>query len=265
MQGSRTDLVAIKDMISSGASLRDVADEYFTDFVRYHKGIEKYVGLCAQPRNGVAPEILFFLGPTGCGKSYRAFDLCKDCSYYVKPAGKWWDGYNGQHTVIFDEWYGHCYPYTELLRLLDRYVYPIEVKGGSTHILSSTVRFIFTSNQHPKDWYEGVRTHQVNWSSNPLRRRLSEFGTLFYLAGRDSEPVNIVDIDADLPVVVSPRTSRLNLVGVSRSVFLRPETPIIDLTLESAPEPVRQRVRVDDSVIDLESDNFSPYFDFGCN
>ena len=36
------------------------------------------------------------------------YDSCgDDTPYVVHPNAKWWDGYDGQDTILFDEFYGH--------------------------------------------------------------------------------------------------------------------------------------------------------------
>lgn len=77
--------------------------------------------------------------------------------------GTWWDGYSGQTVVVIDEFYGWL-GYDFLLRLLDRYSFAVETKGGSVSFTSKLV--IFTSNKPPSEWYRNVQ------DLSPLLRRL---------------------------------------------------------------------------------------------
>lgn len=45
---------------------------------------------------------LWLVGPTGSGKSRRAREIAGD-SLFVKCINKWWDGYNGEDTVLLDD------------------------------------------------------------------------------------------------------------------------------------------------------------------
>jgi hypothetical protein len=49
--GARTDLVALQAMLRSGASLADVADEHFSNFIRYPRGIAAYLDTRIMRRN----------------------------------------------------------------------------------------------------------------------------------------------------------------------------------------------------------------------
>lgn len=71
-------------------------------------------------------------------------------SIYYKPHGKWWQRYDGEHTVIMDDFYGWV-PYDEMLRIMDRYPHKVETKGGYKEFLSK--QLIITSNLHPCEWY----------------------------------------------------------------------------------------------------------------
>lgn len=172
-QGARNDLVAVKEMIDQGASMRDVAEEHFSDFVRYSKGFQMYKRMKAERRNW-AMEIHIIVGPTGTGKTRHVRDLWPDA--YWKPKGKWWDNYYGEEVVVIDEMYGSSFPYTELLQLMDRYPYSVESKGGTVEFSSRIL--VFTSNQMPEDWYDQVATHQGSWKDSPLRRRIDEYATI---------------------------------------------------------------------------------------
>ncbi|GBN21287.1 Replication-associated protein [Araneus ventricosus] len=99
---------------------------------------------------------MVIVGPTGCGKSGQirhGFDL----SEMWKPQGQWWDGYQNQRVVVFDEFYSWI-PYSELLRLLDRYPLKVPIKGSYTEFNSEII--IFTSNIHWEEWYSNIENKQ---------------------------------------------------------------------------------------------------------
>lgn len=186
-QGARNDLNEVRSLVDSGATLRDVADHQFTNFIRYHKGILAYRNL-VQPKRNTPPEIIILVGPTGTGKTMHAARIAPDA--YWKPNNKWWDGYDNQHTVIFDEFTGSMFPFTELLHLLDRHPHQVESKGGS--IQFNSPRIIITSNFAPDQWYTGV-PHNSPWHNSPLLRRLREFGKIYYTGEvhRAPQPVDV--------------------------------------------------------------------------
>jgi hypothetical protein len=203
--GKRKDLDEVKTLLDSGSSLAAIADEHFSAFIRYEKGFRSYQRLKSARRDWPM-ELIFLVGPSGSGKSRWARTHYPDA--YWKAKGPWWDGYDSEETVVWDEFYGHSLPYTELLRLTDRYPHSVEYKGGSCQFVSK--RIVFTSNQLPRCWYDAVATHQGPWPDSPLCRRIREFGVV-YLTGQVHVAVQPVffDIAAD-----GDRTYFLNGLGI---------------------------------------------------
>lgn len=194
-QGTRKDCEQVLDLVKSNASLLEITESHPGYVMRYGSGISRiralYSNTAYVPAAGTAPppakRLVFLLGTSGVGKSYRALHSIglPGQSVYFKPHGKWWDGYDGQDIIIFDDWYGGSYQYTHLLTLLDRYEATVEVKGGTANITSKLL--IFTSNEHPMDWYKNLDTHQTVWNPdvNPLCRRVKDFGEIFVCHSRD--------------------------------------------------------------------------------
>lgn len=171
-QGARTDLNALKSDLDSGAALAVVAENHFGSFLRYQRGIHQY-RLLKTPVRDWPMEVEVYWGPSGTGKSRICHE--KYPGAFWKPAGPWWDGYDGQQTVVLDEFYGNQLAHTELLRLLDRYPFQVPIKGGFVNFCS--LRVCFTSNVHPRDWYGPDVWHAESWEASPLARRLH--GCLF--------------------------------------------------------------------------------------
>ena len=128
------------------------------------------------PKRNWAMELIFIIGPTGTGKSKEARRLAGEGAYWMGSNGKWWEDYWAEHTVVWDEFYGHSCPFSLILRILDRYTLKLEMKGASIEF--SSRRIIFTSNQEPEHWYNAEKTHQMSWVDNPLCRRIREFGRI---------------------------------------------------------------------------------------
>jgi len=92
-------------------------------------------------------------GPTGTGKTRRAWELGGVDAYPKIPNTKFWDGYQGQKAVIIDEFRGDI-SISNLLRWFDRYPVLVEIKGSSTVLLADTI--ILTSNLDPRAWYPDI-------------------------------------------------------------------------------------------------------------
>ena len=90
--------------------------------------------------------VVYIYGATGVGKSRLSRSAAKKISEgepYYKSDGKWWDMYHNEECVIWDDFRGKSYLFSETLKLLDRYPYKIEKKGG---MMKFTSEFIFITN-----------------------------------------------------------------------------------------------------------------------
>ena len=94
-----------------------------------------------------------FWGPTGTGKSRRAWDEAGMDAYCKDPRTKFWCGYQDEPNIVVDEFRGGI-DIAHLLRWLDRYPVRVEIKGSS-RVLKATC-FWFTSNTNPRDWYPDI-------------------------------------------------------------------------------------------------------------
>lgn len=173
-QGKRSDLVSLKRAIDDGASDVALWDSHFASMTRYHKSFSTYKRVKAPKRDWLT-KFLVVIGPSGCGKTNFAKEFISGA--YWKANSKWWDDYDGQEFVVWDEFQGQ-YPFRDLLRVLDSSPLSVECKGGHVNFAAKWV--VFTSNYHPKDWYDPVSI-RVDWDDSPLRRRLADFGQVLQL------------------------------------------------------------------------------------
>lgn len=158
-QGKRNDLSQIQDLIKTGSSLELIAEEHFGSFVRYHRGIEKYMKLLLPVRNW-EPEISVYWGPTGTGKTRAVYDENENWQDIYKHTGeKWFDGYFGQSVVLFDEFHGGSFHLAYLLQLLDRYPMQVPTKGSFVNFIPKKV--YITSNIDPRLWFPNANPEHV--------------------------------------------------------------------------------------------------------
>lgn len=167
-QGHRSDLEAIRLRIADGATDKQIADETFGSWCRYSRAFSTYRLLLQAKKDRGRPEVLIVYGPSGVGKTRTVRDAFPNA--YWKDKGQWWDGYSGEDTVIFDEFFG-WYPYHGLKRVIDYGRLRVETKGS--HVPLVAHRFVFTSNLAPWHWYS-----KVTDTSDALYRRFKEYGIL---------------------------------------------------------------------------------------
>lgn len=148
-QGARSDLQGPISMIQAGATIRQVAMEHPQQFVKYHRGFEKLRRYYIKPRTE-PPEVTVIYGKTGLGKSRQAREILKDPYVWYPQNKQWFDGYDGQDEVLFEEFRGQL-PFGMMLALLDRYTTTVEVKGALMDFVAKKI--VITSPTHPDRWY----------------------------------------------------------------------------------------------------------------
>lgn len=174
-QGKRTDLEALREMVKERKPALDII-EADAKFARYEKQINfmrfAYMeGLSDRQATGV--DVKVFYGATGTGKTFTAVNYCGKKDYYIaecpsqKNSKLWFNGYEGQKTLILDDFSGDYCTLDFLKRLLDCYKLKVEFKGGFVWACWTTV--IITTNYMPDTWYTNALA-PVN--VDPLKRRI---------------------------------------------------------------------------------------------
>ena len=168
--------------------MKDIAEEHFSAFIRYRKSFAAYKRIKTAARDWPM-EVLVFYGPTGTGKSHTCRTRWPDAYWLDAPkgSGTYWDSYAGEETVVIDEFYGAHFSWGFLLRLCDKYPLTVPIHGDAGHQFTSR-RIVFTSNQHPRDWYRKMHEKAgTDWA--PLRRRITriEHLAIRYNPGADAE------------------------------------------------------------------------------
>lgn len=170
-QGHRSDLFDIGRQIMSGEIDEiELATERPDILLKYPRGVKELYGISSlrsKTRLRVDLRVEVVWGPAGTGKT-RACMADLDSTFMLDASNSdtlWFDGYQGEKTLVLDDFYGWV-RHGNLLRLLDIYPYRCPIKGGHTYANWTTV--YITSNRHPSTWYE-----KFPWSEDgALRRRI---------------------------------------------------------------------------------------------
>jgi len=147
--GTRNDLVAVRTAINNGAGMREICD--IATSYQSIKMAEVYLKHIERQRDWM-PEVTWFYGKTGSGKTRKAVEEAGNIYYMSSRNLKWWEGYDAHENVIIDDFRKDFCTFHELLRILDRYPYRVEVKGGSRQLLAKKIWI--TSCYHPRDVYD---------------------------------------------------------------------------------------------------------------
>lgn len=173
-QGKRSDLEEIGSMILiDKANDKEVAMAFPSQYIRYSKGIEKLINLTYEDRTK-APIVTWLWGKAGVGKSGFAAERHLN-SHYIKDGTKWWDNYKQEDAIIIDDFDGR-WPFRDLLRLLDRYKYQGEYKGGYIKINSP---YIYITCEFPPEYF---------WADNELAQILRRVTHVTEVGGNTRTP-----------------------------------------------------------------------------
>lgn len=177
-RGKKSPTALAVDAILARQPLATVAIEHPMAWVRSHRGLQSLASMLAAP----TPETQYkpctttvLWGSTRTGKTKAAMtSLCKDGRLpFMLPMGGgfWFDGYQGQDTLVIDDFYGQI-KFSDLLNVLDDQVHQYPIKGG--FIYSAWTRVFITSNSHPDDWWKGSRAEIPAASMAAMMARLTE-------------------------------------------------------------------------------------------
>lgn len=188
-QGQRRDLSEIAERVLGGTSMQVIARESPEMLVRYERGLRALRRLAMAPAIIRDVRVVLSIGPTGTGKTYEAVTNVDPNQLYIKNSDRWFDGYNGQSHVVFDDFAGapsHI-GLTEVLRMFDKYRYQCEIKGGFEWLEATHITV--TTNIHPMNWYKyNGRVSQYF----ALVRRFSEVRVFRHLSPTSNEPKIVV-------------------------------------------------------------------------
>ena len=154
------DWQSVKDLAKAGR-LDDLPPSVF---VQHYRTLRTISADYAQPI-AVQRRVVVYWGPTGTGKSRRAWQEAGMESYPKDPNTKFWDGYRGHKHVIIDEFRGRI-DISHVLRWFDRYPVLVEIKGSATVLAAETIWI--TSNLDPRSWYPDLDQE----TQDALMRRL---------------------------------------------------------------------------------------------
>lgn len=169
-QGFRSDLRNVVAMIEKGKKTTDIIAEYPDAYIKYHKGFAnvKFEMLKEQAKEWRSVKVHVLVGDAGSGKTRYVMSQPNVYKIDAPSGALWFDGYNGEKTLLLDDFYGWI-RYGQLLALLDGYQLRLDIKGSHTWAFWDTI--YITSNKPPCEWYKDGLTPA-------LKRRITTINTM---------------------------------------------------------------------------------------
>lgn len=173
-QAKKIDKGEIAELLISGKKTLDELTNEYPVLLWDYERLKRNIAIYRLDKNKVK-ELdnvcgIWIWGPAGCGKSHISENFFGEC--YIKGWGTWWDGYNGQETVVLPDLGKSKADIAEYLKLwADKWKFKADIKGGTLEIRPK--RFIVTSNIGLCDYLSaaGIKSEDME----PWTRRFTEF------------------------------------------------------------------------------------------
>lgn len=171
-QGMRNDLKRLHNSINDGKRVKEIRQKDPHLYHMYGRTLEKLES--DRLRDFIRTEMptcIWYYGPTGTGKSHRALKNMTPFSHYIVPNDNgWWDCYEGQDTIVFNDFRG-SFPFSDLLQLCDKYNYYVKRRNRDPYPVSSST-IIITTALPPEKVYKNLDKED---SMSQLYRRFKVF------------------------------------------------------------------------------------------
>lgn len=103
---SSNDYKPLQKDLDEGMTLTEVSTQHFELYLKHRQSIQQYRLQQMAPRD-FKTEVTFLFGPPNAGKTYYVSQ--KDPDYWRKPLSHWFDRYDGQATVLYDDFLSTAY------------------------------------------------------------------------------------------------------------------------------------------------------------
>lgn len=187
--GKRSDLEAVVESIKGGSNMRSIALDHPTAFIKFTRGLTALRNTIVPPRDPSTPPTVYWLfGSTGVGKTKCAWEFGvahggPEAIWLSNGGTRWFDGYDSQEVVIFDDLRSKDTSFSSLLRLLDRYPYRVEYKGGFIEWNPRII--IITCPYQPRDCFSKRAEHRPE-DIRQIERRLTQMFDFDFEENRDA-------------------------------------------------------------------------------
>lgn len=156
-QGAKSCIADLKKRLEDGETPDDIILDDPYSFHMYGRTLMAMWEIMLKRRKPrtVQPEAIWIHGPTGAGKSHAAFTEITGTYYDVPDDDGWWDNYEGQDTVIFNDFRGDAMKFNLLLKMIDKWPFSVRRRNKAPMPFSSK-KVIITCIMPPQTLYGGM-------------------------------------------------------------------------------------------------------------
>lgn len=186
LQGWRGDLEEIRNNLLV-ESYDDTFLKYPSKFIQYGRGLKEYNNILVKNKikgKWIDRNVCVRWGDPGTGKTRWVKENFNYFEPIMNESRVWFDGYNGEDTILLDEFKWERYNLEDLLKLCDGYnPVRVETKGGTITLQHTNVFII--SNCEPASWYGSLPSQ--------LRRRIKDIKRFQHLPAAPEVPQGNTD------------------------------------------------------------------------
>lgn len=155
-QGKRSDIHDVVALLMEGTSIADLAEQCPIEFVKYHRGLQE-LSRAVKKQRLEKPSATWHISSDPNGLTRSMLDESPN-AIYVANDSKWWEGYENQDIIIFNDWVGMP-TVRDLQRLLSGVPLRGEMKGS--HVLVTPKDIVVTAEEPPPEklqkYFEVIR------------------------------------------------------------------------------------------------------------
>jgi len=162
--GARGDIAAVaQEIINGKRSVDDILIEQTEFYHKYGRTLRELEAVVMRKKwRTEMTQGIWYVGPTGCGKSHKAYEGFNPDTHYVKNLNEdWWDGYKQQDIVILNEFRGQI-KFPELLDLCDKWPKTVKWRNREPVPFISKI-VIVASIKRPEDIYVNAVQDEEPW------------------------------------------------------------------------------------------------------
>ena len=196
---------AAEDTLNKYKNYDELLQGDFAFASKHERAAKQYYALKLKQATYKKPIIVWICGPTGTGKSALASYLCGPDRF--RKCGKldWFDGYNGQANVTFDDFRKANCEWSFLLNILDHYkVDDMPVKGGFVPWRPKMIVFTSPNPPHVEFYQENEQREQLRGNADKIEQVLRRIDVIIeaqeawsYSVLKGEAVANALEIDGE--------------------------------------------------------------------